>query len=71
MTTICKSCNNSDIVLDYRAGDLICRNCGLVIGGRIIDESDETRIYADDFKQKETRSSGLGIICKNSIELKL
>jgi len=45
--------------MDYRAGDVICRNCGHVIGGRMIDESDETRAYAEDSKKKETRSSGM------------
>ena len=44
--------------MDYRAGDIICGSCGLVIGGRIIDESDETRTYAEDSKNRETRSSG-------------
>eukprot|EP01036_Dinobryon_divergens_P023618 gene23618-31984_t len=55
----CHICKSSDIILDYQAGDLICTGCGLVIGGRIIDESDETRVYSEDFKNKETRSSGM------------
>ena len=54
----CHNCKSSDIILDYQAGDLICTSCGLVISGRMIDESDETRVYSEDYKKKETRSSG-------------
>ena len=54
----CHICKSSNIILDNQAGDLICTSCGLVISGRMIDESDETRVFSEDYKKKETRSSG-------------
>jgi transcription initiation factor TFIIB len=35
----------ANIVEDFSAGDLICGNCGLVLGNRIIDTRSEWRTY--------------------------
>ncbi|KAI3632136.1 hypothetical protein MIR68_009972 [Amoeboaphelidium protococcarum] len=47
---ICKNCkkNPPNIVEDYRAGDLVCGDCGLVYPGRIIDMHSEWRSFNDD-----------------------
>lgn len=47
-------------MLDYKAGDVICRDCGEVINGRVIDEGNEIKFYADDNdRHKYSRTSGL------------
>ena len=58
--TACFRCGGSDIVLDYKAGDVICRECGEVINSRVIDEGNEVKFYKDDDDpQKSSRTSGL------------
>lgn len=44
----CNECSSFDIVTDFSAGDVVCRDCGIVIGDRIIDEQDELRTFAND-----------------------
>lgn len=59
----CLRCRGKDIFTDVSRGDVICRDCGEVQASRIIDESSEYRIYANDDKGLGTsvmRSSGLG-----------
>lgn len=59
----CFRCANSDLVLDNKAGDLICRQCGEVQKGRLIND-EEVGNYpgdeADGKKQQLNRSSGEG-----------
>jgi transcription initiation factor TFIIB len=46
---ICRDCRDSipNIVEDFAAGDLICGNCGLVLGNRVIDTRSEWRTFAN------------------------
>ena len=39
----CPNHPGSQLVEDYRAGDLICPECGLVVGDRVIDVGSEWR----------------------------
>ncbi len=48
MITHCNHCLSSDLVTDYAAGDIICRNCATVICDRVIETDAEWRVYADD-----------------------
>ena len=58
--TACFRCKGNDVVLDYKAGDVICRDCGEVINDRVIDEGNEVKFYMnDDDPSKTSRSSGL------------
>ncbi|EFA77303.1 transcription initiation factor IIB [Heterostelium album PN500] len=45
----CHICQNPDpdIVEDYAKGDLICRECGVVLGDRIVDEHSEWRTFSN------------------------
>jgi len=45
----CPECKNPDpdVVEDYAAGDLICKDCGLVLGDRIVDEHSEWRTFSN------------------------
>ncbi|KAJ7682310.1 cyclin-like protein [Mycena polygramma] len=47
---ICPDCRdtNPEIAEEFGSGDLVCRNCGLVLGGRIVDTRSEWRTFAND-----------------------
>jgi transcription initiation factor TFIIB len=47
---MCKDCRKMppNIVEDYKSGDLICGDCGLVFPGRIIDVRSEWRNFSND-----------------------
>lgn len=44
----CSFCGEDKIVRDNRSGDIICRNCGVILEERMIDNSAEWRNYAGD-----------------------
>ena len=46
---ICKFCRDKvpNLIEDWKTGDMVCGNCGLVIGPRIIDTSSEWRTFAN------------------------
>lgn len=47
---ICKYCKKypPNIIEDYKAGDLVCGDCGLVFPMRIIDQRSEWRTFSDE-----------------------
>lgn len=47
---ICPECRdpNPNIVEQFGSGDLVCGNCGLVLGDRIVDTRSEWRTFAND-----------------------
>lgn len=57
----CIECNNLALIVDYRAGEIVCTNCGEVNQSRIVDERDEFIQYQDDDRPRSggTRSSGM------------
>lgn len=44
----CRFHKEAVLIEDARAGDMICSECGLVVGERMIDVSSEWRTFADD-----------------------
>ncbi|KAG5178789.1 hypothetical protein JKP88DRAFT_328511 [Tribonema minus] len=58
--SLCPECRSRDIVIDFGAGDIICRGCGLVVADRMIEDTAEWRTYADDDRNKgdPSRCSG-------------
>lgn len=44
----CRECGSKDVVTDFSAGDVVCRDCGMILGERIIDDSPEWRTFAND-----------------------
>lgn len=44
----CPAHPNVPLVEDYRAGDTVCPECGLVVGNRVIDVGSEWRTFSDD-----------------------
>ena len=49
----CKYHPDAILTEDYRAGDLICTECGLVVGDRVVD----VRRFCDD--QSDLKPNGL------------
>uniref|UniRef100_A0A672SPF6 Transcription initiation factor IIB n=1 Tax=Sinocyclocheilus grahami TaxID=75366 RepID=A0A672SPF6_SINGR len=52
--------NHPDAILveDYRAGDMICPECGLVVGDRVIDVGSEWRTFTNDKETKDPSRVG-------------
>ncbi|TPX64473.1 hypothetical protein SpCBS45565_g05850 [Spizellomyces sp. 'palustris'] len=61
---VCQDCQDPvpNIVEDFAAGDLICGNCGLVLGNRIIDTRSEWRTFSnsDDNTDDPSRVGAAG-----------
>jgi len=51
---ICPNCNSSDVKHDYNRGEMICRNCGLVMS-KIIDHTPEWRAFSDEERSSRSR----------------
>ena len=51
----CSAHPDANLIEDYRAGDMICSECGLVVGDRVIDVGSEWRTFSND-KGAEDRS---------------
>ncbi|XP_074604978.1 transcription factor IIB [Brevipalpus obovatus] len=44
----CREHPDSPLIEDYRAGDMICQACGLVVGDRVIDVGSEWRTFTNE-----------------------
>ena len=44
----CPQHPDAPLIEDYRAGDMICPECGLVVGDRTIDVGSEWRTFSND-----------------------
>lgn len=44
----CYSHPEAPLIEDYRAGDMICSECGLVVGDRVIDVGSEWRTFSNE-----------------------
>ena len=44
----CRSHPDAVLIEDHRAGDMICSECGLVVGDRVIDVGSEWRTFSND-----------------------
>ena len=44
----CKYHPTAPLIEDYRAGDQICSDCGLVVGDRVIDVGSEWRTFSNE-----------------------
>ena len=51
---VCSDCGGSNIVHDNASGEIICRNCGLVINDSVINKGPEWRAFTH--AEKESRS---------------
>jgi len=70
----CSRCKSSDDIFeDRRSGDVVCTNCGFVVCGRIIDETDEFVAYAEDDRSRGDQSrseSSVGGVWSDMVVIK-
>lgn len=66
---VCKEHPNAQLIDDSRAGDIICTECGLVVGDRVIDVSSEWRTFANDEGKDRSRVGGAQSSLLNSSDL--
>lgn len=45
---LCYAHPEAPLIEDYRAGDMICSECGLVVGDRVIDVGSEWRTFSNE-----------------------
>jgi len=59
----CPECGDDDApVWDQDSGDLICSNCGVVVQGQCIDDTQEWRIFADTSEKEKQEKNRAGAI---------
>ena len=49
---------DAHLIEDYHAGDVICPECGLVVGDRIIDVGSEWRTFSNEKDSKDNSRVG-------------
>lgn len=54
----CRFHPEAALVEDYRAGDMICPECGLVVGDRMVDVGSEWRTFSNDKESKDMSRVG-------------
>ena len=55
---VCPQHPNAILVEDYRAGDMICSMCGMVVGDRVVDVGTEWRTFTGDLGDKDPSRVG-------------
>ena len=53
--TRCNECGNQEVIRDNTRGEVICRNCGLVIDAHIVDQGPEWRAFTTEEREKRSR----------------
>ncbi|MFX0133473.1 MAG: transcription initiation factor IIB [Candidatus Hodarchaeota archaeon] len=54
-SSICPECGSLEITNDVTRGELICRNCGMVISEKLIDQGPEWRAFNLEERDKRSR----------------
>jgi transcription initiation factor TFIIB len=57
---VCRDCKSTDILEDHHSGDIVCKACGLVQQGCMVDQGQEWRQFADDDGPDRNRTGGPG-----------
>ncbi|KAA0003764.1 MAG: transcription initiation factor IIB [Thermoplasmata archaeon] len=52
----CPECNSTHITQDYKRGELVCNECGLVIDDPYIDQGPEWRAFDSEQREKRART---------------
>ena len=52
----CPECDSTHIVQDYERGELVCKDCGLVIDDSYIDQGPEWRAFDPEQREKRART---------------
>jgi transcription initiation factor TFIIB len=55
-TNKCPECNSSNLTKDYQRGEIVCKDCGLVVREEITDHGPEWRAYNKEQRDKRART---------------
>ena len=55
---LCPDHPDAPLVEDYHAGDMVCPECGLVVGDRVIDVGSEWRTFSNEKNAKDASRVG-------------
>lgn len=66
---ICKACGNKYTIVDYKHGEVLCRNCGLVLIDTLFDFGPEWRAFDEEQMNKRARTGGPLRFAKQNIGL--
>ncbi|ESN95389.1 hypothetical protein HELRODRAFT_185984 [Helobdella robusta] len=58
ITLRCPNHPDAELVEDYHAGDVVCMECGIVVGDRIIDVGSEWRTFSNEKDSKDNSRVG-------------
>ncbi|MBO8182437.1 MAG: transcription initiation factor IIB [Archaeoglobus sp.] len=53
---LCPECGSPRLILDYRRGEFVCQDCGLVLEDTYIDAGPEWRAFDSEQKEKRSRA---------------
>ena len=56
----CSRCGSTEIIVDTKAGEEVCSNCGLVVSDEIVDTGPEWRAFTNAEKESRART-GMGM----------
>jgi transcription initiation factor TFIIB len=54
-TVVCPECGGGSIIHDYNTGEIVCTNCGLVIGEWAMDEGPEWCAFTEEERASKSR----------------
>jgi len=66
---ICKACGSKQTIVDYKHGEVLCRNCGLVLADTLFDFGPEWRAFDEEQMNKRARTGGPLRFAKQNIGL--
>jgi transcription initiation factor TFIIB len=52
----CPECGSNNLIRDYQRGEVVCRECGLVVQEDLIDQGPEWRAFDSEQRQKRART---------------
>ena len=66
---ICKACGSMQTVFDYKHGEVLCKDCGLVLVDTLFDFGPEWRAFDEEQMNKRARTGGPIRFAKQNIGL--
>ena len=52
----CPECGSNNLIRDYQRGEVVCKECGLVVQENLIDQGPEWRAFDSEQRQKRART---------------
>ncbi|MCD6538124.1 hypothetical protein J7L18_05880 [Candidatus Bathyarchaeota archaeon] len=52
---VCPECGSTDLFIDWENGEVVCRNCGLVIDETVLNMGPEWRAFTQEEKESRSR----------------